>query len=79
MRYAVKATPFLMDQLREFDEKTRRILYNKIDLVETNPFRNKAIRSKSYTHVFRIRFSYRNEEKRLIYVIFRGGSFCALS
>jgi len=75
MRYLIKVTPLLLGQMEEFDKKTRRLIYNKINLLETNPFRNKAVNSKSYNHVFRIRFSYRGEEKRLIYVVIKDKVF----
>lgn len=75
MKYVVKATPFLLGQIGGFDKKTRRVIYNKVNLVESNPFRNKAVKSKSYNHVVRIRFSHQGEEKRLIYVIIRDKVF----
>ncbi len=75
MKYTVKATPFLREQIAEYDAKTRRILYDKINLVETSPFRNKAVKSDSYNHVFRVRFSHAGSEKRLIYVVLKDKVF----
>jgi mRNA-degrading endonuclease RelE of RelBE toxin-antitoxin system len=69
MNYEIKALEFFKDQISKQDEKTRRIIYDKINLIKENPYRYKRIRSKKYSKVFRIRFSIQNREIRLIYVI----------
>lgn len=57
------------EQLRELDEKSKRIVYDKIQLIKQNPFRNKRIYAKSYSKVFRIRLKIESKERRLIYVV----------
>ena len=75
MKYKVIPTRFLLEQIQEYDEKTKRVLQDKKRLLKDNPFRNKPIESTSYNHVFRIRFSYQGVEKRLAYVIIKDRVF----
>ncbi len=56
-------------QLSEFDEKSKRIIYEKIQLIKQNPYRYKRIYSKSYSKVFRVRLNIHSKETRLIYVV----------
>jgi hypothetical protein len=75
MRYTIIPTNFLLAQLSYFDEKTKRVIFSKKELIASNPFRYKAIETQSYSHVFSVKFSYRGEDKRLIYVIIRDKVF----
>ena len=63
------ALEFFKEQILELSEKTKRRIYDKINLIKENPYRYKRIRSKKYSKVFRVRFSIENKETRLIYVI----------
>lgn len=69
MNYEIKALEFFKEQISELNEKSKRIIYDKISLIKENPYRYKRIRSKKYSKVFRVRFSVENKETRLIYVI----------
>jgi len=67
----IKPTKFLIEQVKKLDNKTKKIIYDKKELIKINPFRYKKVHSKNYNHVFSIRLSSEREAKRLIYVIIR--------
>ena len=69
MRYEIKSLKFFLRQLEDLDEKSKRVIKDKINLIKENPYRYKRIRSKQYSKVFRIRFSIQGKETRLIYVV----------
>jgi|SRR3989344_2386906 len=69
MSYQIKALKFFIEQIKDLDDKSKRIINDKIELLKQNPYRNKRIHSKSYSKVFRIRFSIQKRETRLIYVV----------
>lgn len=69
MNFIIKALGFFREQVEQLDAKSRKIIYDKIQLVKTNPYRYKRIHSKLYSKVFRIRLNIRSRETRLIYVI----------
>lgn len=69
MRFEVVASKFFKEQFDELAEKYKRQIKNKVELIETNPFRFKAIHSKFYSRVFRVRLSIGGKEIRLIYVV----------
>lgn len=69
MPYEIKALEFFKNQVEKLDLQSRRIVKEKIDLIKQNPFRYKRIRSKKYSRVFRVRFSIKRKEVRLIYTI----------
>lgn len=75
MRYKVIATRFLLEQIEEFDDKTRRVFFKKKELIAVNPFRYKSVETPSYHHVFSAKFSHQKEAKRLIYVVIRDTVF----
>ena len=57
---------------RQFDglpEKYRLQIKNKIGLMERNPFRFKAVHSKLYSRVFRVRLNLGGKETRLVYAV----------
>jgi mRNA-degrading endonuclease RelE of RelBE toxin-antitoxin system len=58
-----------VDQIKSLDEKSKRIIEEKLALIQENPFHFKAIHSKQYKKVFRVRLTIQNAEKRLIYVV----------
>ena len=69
MNHEIKALKFFQEQVSALDEKSKRIIHDKIRLIKENPYRYKRIHSKQYSKVFRIRFSIQQKETRLIYVI----------
>ncbi len=69
MSYQIKSLKYFKEQFDKLDEKSKRIIHKKIQLIKENPFRSKRIHSKSYSKVFRIRLKINFKEKRLIYVI----------
>lgn len=69
MIYEVKALLFFQEQVSKLDEKSKRIIHDKIRLIKKNPYRYKRVHSKKYSKVFRIRLSIGGVETRLIYVI----------
>ncbi len=69
MSYEVKSLNFFKKQVEKLDSKSKRIIYDKIQLIKQNPYRFKRIHSKRYSRVFRIRFNVNKKETRLIYVV----------
>jgi len=69
MTYIVKSLKGFKTQFDNLDEKSQRIIYDKVQLIKQNPYRYKRVRSKQYSKVFRIRFSLDRKETRLIYVV----------
>jgi mRNA-degrading endonuclease RelE of RelBE toxin-antitoxin system len=69
MNFIIKALEPFKEQVEKLDEKTRRIIYEKIQLIKQNPYRHKKIHSKKYSKAFRIRLNVNSEETRLIYVV----------
>src|SRR3989344_3828860 len=72
MDFEVVATEYFISRLEHLDEKTKRIIKSKIELVKLNPFRYKRIHSKNYSHVYRISLNLDGEESRLIYAVLGG-------
>lgn len=71
MSYSIKSLEFFKKQVEKLDSKSKRIIYDKIQLLKQNPYRYKRIHSKKYSKVFRIRFSIKGKETRLVYVIIK--------
>ena len=69
MSFKVKALEKFKEQISRLDEKSRKIIHDKIQLIKENPYRYKRIYSKHYSRVFRIRFSIERKETRLIYIV----------
>ena len=69
--FIIKPTKFLIEQVKKLDNKTKKIIYDKKELIEINPFRYKKVHSNNYNHVFSVRLSSEREAKRLIYMIIR--------
>jgi len=69
MSYTIKALEIFKEQIERLDEKSKRIIKNKIDLIKLNPYRYKRVHSNLFSKVFRIRLTINNKENRLIYVI----------
>lgn len=69
MKYEIKALEFFKEQIQSLDEKSRRIINDKIEILKQNPYRYKRIHSSLYSKVFRIRFTIESRETRMIYAI----------
>ena len=69
MTYRVKALGYFKEQVKKLDKKSRRIIYNKIQLIKENPFRYKKIHSENFSRVFRVRLEIQSKETRLIYTV----------
>ena len=69
MGYQIKALAFFLQQIKDLDDKSKRVINDKIELIKQNPYRYKRIHSQQYSKVFRIRFSVQRKETRLIYVV----------
>ena len=69
MNYIIKTLGFFKEQVKVLDAKSKRIIYDKIQLIKSNPYRYKRIHSTQYSKVFRIRFNIKSKETRLIYVV----------
>ena len=69
MSYSIKSLEFFKKQVEGLDLKSRKIIYDKIQLIKENPYRYKRIHSKKFSKVFRVRFSINKKETRLIYVV----------
>lgn len=69
MTFSVRPSAIFLEQLKSLDEKSKRIIREKIDLIKENPFHFKSIHSTQFKKVFRARLTIQNAEKRLIYVV----------
>ncbi|MFH1545605.1 MAG: hypothetical protein ABIE23_06000 [archaeon] len=69
MSFRVEALEFFLKQIKKIDEKSKRIIQEKIALIKENPFRFKRIHSKKFHKVFRVRLNLQGKETRLIYIV----------
>lgn len=69
MTFELVASKAIREQVEKLPQKNKKQIDKKIDLIKQNPFRFKAIHSKLYSRVFRIRLSIEGKETRLIYVV----------
>lgn len=69
MTFKVKLSALIVKQLDLLDEKSKKLIWEKIKLVQENPFHFKRIHSKIFKKVFRVRLSIKGKETRLIYAI----------
>ncbi|MEW6062922.1 MAG: hypothetical protein AB1571_00935 [Nanoarchaeota archaeon] len=69
MNFIIKALEIFQEQVRDLDDKSKRIIKDKIELIKINPYRYKKIHSRLFSKVFRIRLTINNQETRLIYVV----------
>ena len=68
MNYTARPTPTFTKQFSKLNKMTQKILFDKIELAENNPFRNKSLTGFKIK-LFRIRIKDNNIEKRAIYTI----------
>lgn len=69
VEYSIVPTKFLIEQISELDDKTKKIIREKKELIKINPFRYKKVHTNSYHHVFSVKLTSKNESKRLIYIV----------
>lgn len=69
MTFEIVASRTFVKQIENLSSKYKRQIDNKIDLIKQNPFRFKAVSSRLYSRVFRVRLNIEGRETRLIYVI----------
>ena len=68
MKYELIPTKFFLQQLNELSYNSIKRIKEKLELTKINPFRNKRI-YKYDLFLFRIRFSDKQKEKRVIYFV----------
>jgi len=69
MEFEVRTTCFFKSQVEGLDEKSRRIILDKFQLIKLNPFRYKCVESKEYSRVHRVRLTVNDKSVRMVYVI----------
>ena len=69
MIFKLVPSNIFLKQIKNLDNKSKRIIENKINLIKENPYRYKKIHSKFFSKVFRIRLNIKNKETRLIYAV----------
>ncbi len=69
MKFEVRPSNLFLQQIKEFDDKTKRIILEKKALLSENPFRYKRLESHEFNRAFAIKFSFEQKAKRLIYVV----------
>ncbi|MFH1151863.1 MAG: hypothetical protein ABIJ14_03165 [Nanoarchaeota archaeon] len=69
MKFKIIPLHSFKEQLEKLDSKSKKVIYDKIQLIKENPYRYKRIHSISYSKVFRVRLRIQSKEARLIYVI----------
>ena len=70
MIYEAVPTEFFLEQISSLSVKDKKAIKQKIELIKLNPYRFKAIYSKKFSKVFRIRMNIAGKKARLIYVVF---------
>lgn len=69
MNFQLRVLDSFNKQVGTLDEKSRRIIYNKIQLIKENPFRFKRLKGKRFSNLFRVRLNIHKKETRLIYTV----------
>jgi len=69
MEFEVQTTVFFRTHVKDLDEKSKRIILDKLRLMKLNPFRYKKLHSNEYSRAFRVRLTIKNKSVRLIYVV----------
>ncbi len=69
MNFEIIPTELFLEQLNKIDNKSKRSIESKIELIKINPYRYKRIHSKKFSKAFRIRLNICKEETRMIYVV----------
>ena len=69
MTYKIKAFEIFEKQVKGLDDKSARIIEDKIRLIKENPFRFKRLNSETYSRVFEVKLNIQSKATRLIYVV----------
>ena len=57
MNFIIKALEIFENQIKDLDDKSKRIIKDKISLIKDNPYRYKKIHSRLFSKVFRVRLN----------------------
>ncbi|MDP3918515.1 MAG: hypothetical protein Q8Q35_01240 [Nanoarchaeota archaeon] len=68
MSYRVIPSNTFLKQISNLDEKSIRIIKEKIELIKENPFRFKKLNSPIFSRVFGVKLNISSNASRLIYV-----------
>ena len=68
MKYKIVVPKSFAEQIKKLDKRSKKIIYDKIQLIKENPFRYKSLRASS-SRIFRVRIKIRSKESRLIYSV----------
>jgi mRNA-degrading endonuclease RelE of RelBE toxin-antitoxin system len=77
MSFVIKPTCLFLEQVRQLSKESRKLIGDKINLIKENPYRFKAIHSKKFSKVFRVRLNLDGKESRLIYIVIEPGIIIA--
>ena len=69
MTFSLTASKFFKEQILLLDEKSKRIISEKLQLIKENPYHFKRIHSNRFNKVFRVRLNIMGKESRLVYVV----------
>jgi len=70
MKFQIIPTKKFLEQAKDLDEKTKRIVDDKLDLLKENPYRFKSLHYKKLK-LFRIRLNVQNRDIRLVYTVIK--------
>ncbi len=69
MIHQLKSLEEFKKQFDKLNKKSKRIVYDKIQLIKQNSYRYKRLNTKYISKLFRVRLNIQSKETRLIYVI----------
>ena len=69
MIYSLISSKDSKKQFDKLDTKSKKLIYEKIQLIKENPYRYKRIHSKKFSRLLRVRLNLNKKETRLIYAI----------
>ena len=68
LSFDFKFTDYFLKQWKELDNKSKRVINEKLKIVKENPFRYDKL--EGYKFVFKIKLTIKSEYSRLVYVVF---------
>ena len=69
MNFKIIPSKTFNGQISRLSLKSKKLIYDKIQLLKENPYRYKRIHSKLYSKVFSVRLNIDSKKTRLIYVV----------
>ena len=69
MKFRILPSKLFLRQLKGLDKKSKDIINSKIDLIEENPYRFKSLHSRKFRRMFRVRFTIKRKETRMVYIV----------